>query len=46
MGAAESKAALIDNLLDLPVIALKGRRGGSAMAAAALKSLIVSESES
>ena len=43
IGAAESKAALIENTLDLQFIALKGRRGGSAMAAAALNALIVAE---
>ena len=43
IGAPESKAALIDNPLDLPFIALKGRRGGSAMAAASLNALIVPE---
>ena len=43
VGAAESKAALIENILGLPFIALKGRRGGSAMAAAALNALIVPE---
>jgi precorrin-8X/cobalt-precorrin-8 methylmutase len=46
IGAAESKVALIDNTLDLPFIALKGRRGGSAMAAAAFNALIVAESVS
>jgi len=45
IGAAESKAALIDNALDLSFIALKGRRGGSAMASAALNALIVAEPE-
>ena len=37
VGAAESKQALIES--DLPYIALKGRRGGSAMAAAAVNAL-------
>jgi len=46
IGAAESKAALIDNALGLPFIALKGRRGGSAMAAAAVNALIVAEPKS
>jgi precorrin-8X/cobalt-precorrin-8 methylmutase len=41
VGAAESKAALIANELGLPFIALKGRRGGSAMATAALNALIL-----
>ncbi len=45
IGAAESKAALIKNTVGLPFIALKGRRGGSAMAAAALNALIVPEPE-
>ncbi|MEP3247390.1 MAG: precorrin-8X methylmutase [Sneathiella sp.] len=36
VGAAESKQALIDANLDIPFITLKGRRGGSAIAAAAL----------
>jgi len=45
IGAAESKAALINNTLGLPFIALKGRRGGSAMAAAALNALITPEPE-
>ena len=45
VGAAESKAALIENTLGLPFIALKGRRGGSAMAAAVLNALIVPEPE-
>jgi precorrin-8X/cobalt-precorrin-8 methylmutase len=39
VGAAESKAALVENSLDLPYIALIGRRGGSAMAAAAVNAL-------
>ena len=46
IGAAQSKAALIENTLGLPFIALKGRRGGSAMAAAALNALIIPEPES
>lgn len=37
VGAAESKEALIQS--DLPFIALRGRRGGSAMAAAAVNAL-------
>ena len=45
IGAVESKTALIGNVLGLPFIALKGRRGGSAMAAAALNALIVPEPE-
>ncbi len=39
VGAAESKEALIANDLGLDYIALKGRRGGSAMAAAAVNAL-------
>lgn len=39
VGAAESKETLICNALDLPFIALRGRRGGSAMAAAAVNAL-------
>jgi precorrin-8X/cobalt-precorrin-8 methylmutase len=43
VGAAESKAALAANPWGLPFIALKARRGGSAMAAAALNALILGE---
>lgn len=39
VGAAESKDALAVNALDLPFLALKGRRGGSAIAAAAVNAL-------
>jgi precorrin-8X/cobalt-precorrin-8 methylmutase len=39
VGAAEAKAALAENRLDLPFVALAGRRGGSALAAAALNAL-------
>jgi len=39
IGAAESKAALIDGTHDVPFVALRGRRGGSAMAAAAVNAL-------
>ena len=39
IGAAESKAALIADSFGVPVIALRGRRGGSAMAAAAVNAL-------
>ncbi len=39
IGAAESKQALIDAELDIPYITLLGRRGGSALAAAAVNSL-------
>ena len=41
VGAAESKAALAENDLFLPFVTLHGRRGGSAIAAAALNALIV-----
>jgi precorrin-8X/cobalt-precorrin-8 methylmutase len=43
VGAAESKQALIDAQLGIPFITLKGRRGGSALAAAAVNALIVGE---
>lgn len=39
VGAAESKDALITSELGIELIALKGRRGGSAMAAAAVNAL-------
>jgi precorrin-8X/cobalt-precorrin-8 methylmutase len=39
VGAMESKDALIANDLDIPFIALKGRRGGSAIACSALNAL-------
>jgi precorrin-8X/cobalt-precorrin-8 methylmutase len=39
VGAAEAKAALVENTLGLPYVALAGRRGGSAMAAAAVNAL-------
>jgi precorrin-8X/cobalt-precorrin-8 methylmutase len=39
VGAAESKEALIANDLGLPYVALCGRKGGSAMAAAAVNAL-------
>lgn len=39
VGAAESKQALAENPFALPYIALNGRRGGSAMAAAAVNAL-------
>ena len=39
VGAAEAKAALIASPLAIPFIALKGRRGGSALAAAAINAL-------
>jgi precorrin-8X/cobalt-precorrin-8 methylmutase len=39
IGAAESKAALIEDSYDVPYVTLQGRRGGSAMAAAAVNAL-------
>ena len=41
VGAAESKEALIGSGIDVPWITLRGRRGGSAMAAAAVNALLV-----
>jgi precorrin-8X/cobalt-precorrin-8 methylmutase len=43
VGAAESKAALAANALELPYITLHGRRGGSAIAAAAINALASDE---
>ncbi len=40
VGAAESKQALIDASLNIPYLTLKGRRGGSALAAAAVNALL------
>ncbi len=39
VGAAESKEALIETAGDLPFLTLRGRRGGSALAAAAVNAL-------
>ena len=39
VGAAESKMALIEGAGDIPYITLRGRRGGSAIAAAAVNAL-------
>jgi precorrin isomerase len=39
VGAAESKEALIAADLDAPYLTLRGRRGGSALAAAAVNAL-------
>ncbi len=39
VGAAESKQALIDAAADIPFVTLRGRRGGSALAAAAVNAL-------
>jgi precorrin isomerase len=41
VGAAESKVALAANAFGLPFMTLHGRRGGSAIAAAALNALIL-----
>jgi precorrin-8X/cobalt-precorrin-8 methylmutase len=43
VGAAESKEALIANSFGVPYLTLRGRRGGSALAAAAVNALIVGE---
>jgi precorrin-8X/cobalt-precorrin-8 methylmutase len=43
IGAAESKEALIANDLGLSYLVLKGRRGGSALAAAAVNGLAIAE---
>lgn len=43
VGAAESKQALAENTLNLPFIALTGRRGGSAYAAATVNALALGE---
>jgi len=40
IGAAEAKAALAENNRGVPYITLHGRRGGSALAAAAINALI------
>jgi precorrin-8X/cobalt-precorrin-8 methylmutase len=45
VGAAESKEALIAANLGLPYLTLRGRRGGSALAAAAVNALILPEGE-
>lgn len=42
VGAAESKQALVDSGTDVPFITLLGRRGGTAMAAAAMNAIILS----
>lgn len=39
IGAAESKEALIEHELQIPFLAVRGRRGGSAMASSALNAL-------
>ena len=45
VGAAESKVALAENAFQLPFITLHGRRGGSAIAAAALNALILGDEQ-
>jgi precorrin-8X/cobalt-precorrin-8 methylmutase len=45
VGAAESKEALIEADLGVPYVTLRGRRGGSALAAAAVNALILPEGE-
>ena len=39
VGAADAKMALIDGGFGVPYLALRGRRGGSALAAAAVNAL-------
>jgi precorrin-8X/cobalt-precorrin-8 methylmutase len=39
VGAVESKDALIDNPRGVPFVTVRGRRGGSAMAAAAVNAI-------
>lgn len=41
VGAAESKAALVERAAGVPFITVKGRRGGSAMASAAVNALLI-----
>ena len=43
VGAAESKELLAEGSLGVPFITLRGRRGGSAMAAAAVNALLIGE---
>jgi precorrin-8X/cobalt-precorrin-8 methylmutase len=43
VGAAESKTALIDADIGVPYLTLKGRRGGSALAAAAVNAIAAGE---
>jgi len=43
VGAAESKQALIDARPGIPYLTLKGRRGGSALAAAAVNALLLGD---
>ena len=39
VGSAESKQALIEHGLEIPYLVVRGRRGGSAMAASAINAL-------
>ena len=39
VGAAESKDALIEDAQDIPFLTVRGRRGGSAIAAASVNAL-------
>jgi precorrin isomerase len=39
VGAAESKQALVESRIAVPYITVQGRRGGSAIAAAAVNAL-------
>ena len=43
VGASESKALLIEADLGIPYITLRGRRGGSALAAAAVNALLIED---
>lgn len=43
VGAAEAKAALAGNPFGIPYVALKGRRGGSALAAAAVNAIALGD---
>src|SRR5262249_43063337 len=43
VGAAESKALLVEAGLAVPYVTLRGRRGGSAMAAAAVNALLIGD---
>jgi precorrin-8X/cobalt-precorrin-8 methylmutase len=43
VGAAESKALLIETGLGIPYVTLRGRRGGSALAAAAVNALLIGD---
>jgi precorrin-8X/cobalt-precorrin-8 methylmutase len=45
VGAVESKEALIAARLGVPHVVLRGRRGGSALAAAAINALVRGEAE-